>query len=146
MITPAMTQQIIAAVTGTTLTGATATFTLDAPAIQCILNEFPLSSLRFPFTKETWTDGREIYPSVTVACPPPGTTFPTSFPHGIVGAQDLWIITAIASNGTERWVLPREDAIGRTEIHVDGANLIIAQSGHNWSGFNLDVFLEYTLT
>ncbi len=106
------------------------------------------TSLVHPNSKETWSDSLAIFPAV-VSISPTGTAFTGSYSHAVAGYDRMWIRQASAGNGRTIYPLPRQDdGAGQTLITIVGDNIVIAQSGspaHDWTGYQLDVFIEYTL-
>ena len=55
------------------------------------------------------------------------------------------INSAVATNGTLAYPLPRNDASGNTQIHINGANVVVTQSGsHDWTNYEFNIFFWYT--
>jgi hypothetical protein len=103
------------------------------------------TSLTTPNTKETWTDDKPIYPQV-VTVVAGGADLTGTYAHSIAAFSKIWVRQATIGDGTEAYPLPHFNGDGLTALRINGANIEVSQVGnHDWTGFTLDVFLEYTV-
>ena len=105
------------------------------------------TSWRHPFTKETWNDGVAIFPQLVILTST-AADVAGSYLHNLGATYDkLWVVHATATNGTLAHPIPRNDAAGDTQLHIDGTNIVMTQTGaHDWTGYTIEIFLWYTLT